>query len=589
MAELETPAQPPRQGSAPAWTSAQTRTQFTAIAWLRWRITANSLARRGGAGELAGRASTAMIFFLFLFLCVLGAGLVGFLCVSQGHMERIAWLLWGIFLLCQLLNIQLGQRATNFDPVQLIRFPMRESNYVAIRLFFGILTPANVTGTLMALAAALGVVAAAPALWLQALIALGAFAATNVLFSRMLFAWVDRWLSTRRSRELFTSFILAISLAVQWANFTFNPAYNHHSTHAYSLSPQHLAWITHLLRSSAPVLAVLPPELAGSSLSAARLGHTLGFAGDTLADCAYGALFLLVFALRMRREFRGENLSETAFGVRPAKISPAKLRGGPTPAATQTLPSAALPAAARLRLLELVTTVLQKEILYARRNMGVLYGLLMPIFLVVIFASKFASVAQSPVWVFPAAVAYILLAVCPLSYNIFGLDGTGVQIFFLAPVRMRDVILAKNLLSVLTAAIEVILIFFLIAAMAGDPSPEIALATLLWAAGTLGVNLILGNQRSLASPWRIDPQRLARRQTSPLSALLSLAVLAVCAGLAVLLYAGCLWLHAMWALAPASALFAAAGMGAYAQTLRSMDGLALQHREELVQELCKLS
>ena len=63
------------------------------------------------------------------------------------------------------------------------------------------------------------------------------FAATNVFFSRMIFAWVDRWLSTRRAREVFTAIIFAASLGIQWANFTFNPAYNHdHRTHAYEVS-----------------------------------------------------------------------------------------------------------------------------------------------------------------------------------------------------------------------------------------------------------------------------------------------------------------------------------------------------------------
>jgi hypothetical protein len=40
---------------------------------------------------------------------------------------------------------------------------------------------------------------------LYAFLALLVFAAANVLFNRMLFAWVDRWLSTRRAREIFTA------------------------------------------------------------------------------------------------------------------------------------------------------------------------------------------------------------------------------------------------------------------------------------------------------------------------------------------------------------------------------------------------
>ena len=61
----------------------------------------------------------------------------------------------------------------------------------------------------MSLAVAVGIALAAPGLWLYALMAMAVFAATNVLFSRMIFAWVDRWLSTRRAREVFTAIIFA--------------------------------------------------------------------------------------------------------------------------------------------------------------------------------------------------------------------------------------------------------------------------------------------------------------------------------------------------------------------------------------------
>ena len=60
-------------------------------------------------------------------------------------------MLWGTFAFCQLLNINLGQPGSTFDPTQLIRFPLRLRNYVLIRLCFGLLTPANVIGSMIAL------------------------------------------------------------------------------------------------------------------------------------------------------------------------------------------------------------------------------------------------------------------------------------------------------------------------------------------------------------------------------------------------------------------------------------------------------
>ncbi len=203
MAELETAG----------WTAGQTRAQFAAIAWLRWRIMMNGYRRKGGAGEMVGMVLLSVLFLGMVLGIVAGVGFVAFFFTSKGHLTWIAGLLWGIFLLCQLMNIQLGQPTTTFDPTHLIRFPMKMGTYVGIRLFFGLLTPANVTAMLTSLTVAVGIGVAAPGLWLYALVAMAVFAATNVFFSRMIFAWVDRWLSTRRAREVFTAaFILAASL-----------------------------------------------------------------------------------------------------------------------------------------------------------------------------------------------------------------------------------------------------------------------------------------------------------------------------------------------------------------------------------------
>lgn len=590
MAELATPERG-QAGSGP-WTAEKTRAQFAAIAWLRWRILCNSLRRKGGAGEMVGTVLLSTLFLGVVSAFVVGAGVAAYVFVSKGHLTWISGLLWGIFVLCQLLNIQLGQPATTFDPTQLIRFPLKVKTYVEIRLFFGLLTPANIAATLTSLAVAVGVGMAAPELWLYALIAMAIFAATNVLFSRMIFAWVDRWLSTRRAREIFTGFIFAASLGIQWANFTFNPAYNHgRTTHAYDVSQQRITWVSHLYQRAHPWLAALPPDLASNSLVKAKQAAIAGFAGYTLAAALYGAFFLLVFALRMRTEFHGENLSDAASGIarKPTKATASSV-AAPAPAAVAPTAVSEFEVASASRILSVLETVLGKEILYVRRNTGILYGLVMPIFLVLIFASKFASRSGSgSLWVFPAAVAYTLLAICPLSYNSLGLEAAGSQLYFLAPVRMRDILLAKNLLGVAMALVEVLLIFIIISYMAALPSLQTALATVFWAVGTLAVNMIFGNQRSITAPKRINSQRMMRRQASQASALIAMAVMTVASGVAAGIFGLCFWLQQMWALVPVFAIFAATGVAFYLQSLKSVDQYALDHREELLAELCKQS
>ena len=575
-----------------AWTAGQTRAQFAAIAWLRWRILWNSFRRKGGAAEMVGIVLLALLFLGMVFGFVVGSGVGAYFMVVKGHLTWIVGLLWGIFVLCQLLNIQLGQPTTTFDPTQLSRFPMKVETYVGIRLFFGLLTPANVAGTLTSLAVAVGIGLAKPGLWLYALITMAVFAATNVLFSRMIFAWVDRWLSTRRAREVFTAIIFAGSLGIQWANFTFNPAYNHdRRTHAYAVSQQKFGFVGQLVVRVRPWLNPLPPELASTSLVKAKQASIGGFAGYTLAAALWAGLFLLVFALRMRTEFRGENLSDSAgAGTREATTAKVVRVSGSAAVAPVGVVSQSgeFAVASRARVWAVIETVLGKEILYVRRNTGILYGLVMPIFLVLIFAGKFAARAgESSIWVFPAAVAYTLLAICPLSYNSLGLEATGAQLYFIAPVRMRDILLAKNLLGSLMALAEIALIFVIISYMSGVPSLQTAVAAVFWAVGTLAVNMIFGNQRSITSPKRVDPQKTMRRQASQVSALIAMAVMMVSSGVAAGVFFLCFRMHSMWALVPVFAAFAAVGVWLYLQSLKTIDRFALDHREELLLELCK--
>ena len=58
-----------------------------------------------------------------------------------------------------------------------------------------------------------------------------------------------------------------------------------------------------------------------------------------------------------------------------------------------------------------------------------------------------------------------------MSYNSFGLEGTGAQFYFMAPVPLREVFLAKNVMQFLLAASEVIVIMAIVGYVAGAPHP----------------------------------------------------------------------------------------------------------------------
>ena len=130
----------------------------------RLRILRNGLRRKGGMGDVLATIVMVPIFAAVLIGPAVGSGFLAWYFAHRGDFVFIAAILWGIFILCQLASIQLGQPGTTFDPTQLIRFPLSFPGYAAIRVFFGLISPANAISTFMSLAVAIGVTAAVPSL-----------------------------------------------------------------------------------------------------------------------------------------------------------------------------------------------------------------------------------------------------------------------------------------------------------------------------------------------------------------------------------------------------------------------------------------
>jgi ABC-2 type transport system permease protein len=558
--------------STTVWTPVQTRAQFGAITRLRWQMYRNGFRRKGGKSDLAATLSVAPFALLIIGGLCAGAGAAALWVGFSGHLERVSWVLWGIFLLSQLANLNLGQPGTTFDPTQLIRFPMSIWSYTAVRLFFGILAPANIIVTLMSLAAATGLTIARPALAGWAFTALAVFAVVNVLFTRMIFAWVDRWLSTRRAREAFTALIFLFSIAAQGVNFAYNPAYSHHR-----MNLQKIQAVQSTMTKVERYVSALPPELAGRSIAAAAQGRVSMFAVKNVASAAWGCVFLFVFSLRMRAEYRGESLSDPANVVRAAKVP--KLEIAHAAPAEAFVAAAARPA-------DVTRVVAAKELLYLRRNTGLFYGLIMPLVMVLIFAGRW-SARWSPhgSTVVLAALAYGLIGVFPMGFNSFGMDGAGAQTYFIAPVRLREVLMGKNVLCAGLAIAETIAILAVLSYSGKAPSPLIILDGLLWMVSTLLVELTVGNFMSIRSPRRIDPGRTAQKQARPASAFLSMGIV-LGSGLVGALVTYLAGLGGVdWVVPIVFGCTAVAAGWVYLENLNKLDAYGWLHRDELFEEL----
>jgi ABC-2 type transport system permease protein len=563
------------------WTAAQSRAQFAALAKLRWCLFRNGFRRKGGGGELAARIILFPILGIVAIGPIIGSGFAAYLMVSSGRVANLPILTWAIFAVWMLVVLNISAPGLSFDINTIIRFPLSFPRYLTARIFFGLLSASTVIGTLCIVSADIGVAVAKPSLAPWSTLVFATFALTNIFFTRMVLVWVERWLSTRRAREFLTAFILFASLGFQYINLNFNPGLQSRHHRASS----HLPLLRKIFHHIQPIAALLPPGLTASSIVRYSQSHVLTAAASLFGLAIFGALFFSVYAWRMHREFRGENLSEV---TQPNQ--PAARRSTAAPAVhTEHIP-AAVTIPARIRTFGLNGTIiacLQKEFIYLRRNINQLYGFVAPIFMVFLFANRLSVSGRFGNLIFPVAIAYSVLGVSILSYNALGMDGAGVQLYFMAPARLRDIFLAKNLTGFLLNLVELVLVFAVIAFVAHPPSLVITLATICWLLFTTFINGAVGNLRSLTAPKKIDLTKASRRQASQLSVLIALGILVACIGIGFAVLGLANYLGRPWLMIPILLALAIASFAFYVVVLNRLDTIALNHREALAEELCK--
>ena len=298
------------------------------------------------------------------------------------------------------------------------------------------------------------------------------------------------------------------------------------------------------------------------------------------------AAFFAAFALRLHKQFLGEYLAEGAPRTAAPAGAPSKLRLGGLAAAPvlnqqRTTDNYQL-------LSPTITACLRKEWVYLRGNSGQIVAMLMPLLFIFIFAKR--GLAHYPQYLLPGAIGYTMLGLLAALYNVFGADGAGVQLYLLAPVRLRDVILAKNLASLALLTIEAALAWCAVSLLATAPIPLAnQISTLFWVVFMLFANLAFGTLRSIQAPRKIAIAQ-ARRMRSPsadkTTGLLVLAILFGSFLLQIPVTLLCRHFHNPWLGAVIFAPLAAVAVAAYILLLANADRLILTHRDTFAQDLC---
>src|ERR1700728_1173872 len=543
------------------------RGQFAAIARVRFQLFVNGMRTIRGRLEVVARGIMFLMFAAAGLGGSFGLGAAAWYFVSHGNVEWIAILLWPVFLFWQLFPIMASALGENVDSSNLLRFPLSFPSYFLIRLVYGSLDPSTIIGSMWLLGLSIGIGIARPSLFFWSALVLFVFAIFNVLLSRMIFAWIERWLAQRRTREILGAVFFIFIICFQFIGPLMSRYGKHRHPDASRITAQAL-----------PYERALPPGLAAAAIARAVKGEFTPALGAFAIESVYALVILWLLNVRLRAQYTGENLSEAAARKTSPKEKSAlrlswNISGVPGP----------------------VAAMLEKEVHYLSRSGPMLFTFVMPVVILLIFRlgpggtsgrqSDFLS--HAPDLAFPVGAAYALLILTNLVYNCFGADSVGMQFYYVCPVRFREILMGKNLTHALLLACEVAVVWFAVVFMFHPPAVDVTLATVTGVAFALLLNLTAGNLLSIYTPKKIDYGAFGKQRASTTTVFASLGIQCAVFGLAAvtLLVArafGRIWLAALIFL-----ILAGLAAVAYVLVLKRVDQIAIDRRDAILSELCR--
>jgi ABC-2 type transport system permease protein len=538
--------------------------QIRLVAGLRWRILRNSLRKKNSRFDLIGLILTGVLSGIFVIGLCFAFYAGGYAFLSQGHVEWMAFLFWGIFLFWQIFPIFVTGFGATFEFRTLLRFPLSLRAFYIIGLAYGFADFSALASICWLLSMTAGAAAAKPGVLPAMLLIVALFILLNVTLERLIGSWLERLLARRRTRELFLGLFV---LSMVSLNFL-NPLMQRYGASAQPLFLRLL-----------PYFAWFPPSLAGRALAAVARLQPAGFLLSFVALLLYVALFSALLWRRFAAQYRGEELSETAAPARAAVRQVTDKDDGPD----------------RLSLLSpQVAAIVRKEFRYLTRNGFAYLSLLMPPLLILIFSMNSAAWhltrggrGVSAEIFFPGMMAYLILILMAPAYNSFAYEGRGIQTYFTAPLRFRDVLLGKNLMLVSVLFVEIVLSMAMLVWRVGLPSAHMLVATCAAIIFTIVGQLTIANWSSISFPRKMEFGRMQGQRQSGMAVLVAFGSQILMGSIsAVILFTG-KWTGDRWLPAEAFVFLAAAAIGGYFASLDGLTQLAEKKKETLIEALCR--
>jgi ABC-2 type transport system permease protein len=544
--------------------NAAQRELLSALATARWQMFTHSLRSVRGKLELLSRVLVGFFFAMLAIGGAIGQGITAWYFVTHNHTEWLAFLLWPVLLFWQGFPVMASAFSENPESSYLLRFPLSYHSYFLVRIFYALLDPANFVGGFWLLGITLGVGIAAPYLLLWAALVLLTFGLFNVLLTQMIFVWVEKWLMQRRTREILGVFFFLVMMSFQFIG-PFMRRYGRTSKAALTGSFSRVSASQQLF----------PPGAAAHAIARMGGASSLVAVAFYIFLTAYVVLVFCLLSVRYRAQYRGENLSETEARKKSSVANKTARLGWGLPGLPET-----------------IAATFEKEIRYLGRSGPLLFSLAVPLIMAVFFRVQITShgsgsfLARSPIWAFPAGTAYTLLLLTNLSYNSFGGDTNGgVQFFFAAPVRLRQVLIAKNLAHTFVFVVDVALVWVAVWLLYQRPLLYVTLLTLAAALLVLPFDFSLANILSIYSPKKSNPGRFGQQRAAQVTVLASFGLRAILLGFIALVVWTCRLYGNLWLAGPIFIVLSIASFAVYVALLGYSERLAFDRREVMIAEL----
>jgi len=561
------------------------RSQYNALVRLRWHIFVNGLRSKMGAFEFGARSISYLVYGLMGIGLAFGAGGIAYGLASDDQWNYMPAVFWFVLFTWQVVPVMLASFQEQFNLGTLLRFPVAFSSFYFLYIVFGLSDVSTAIGALCCLGILTGITVVRPDLFGFTILVLIIFAAFNILLVRAIFSWIDRWLSQRKTREILAAFFMIFFLSFQLVN----PAVWQHGRRETEKVHQPKHDVEQILESPFAdavntVQEWLPPGLAGLALRDASNGKPARGVGllAVLGLFVFGAGSAL--ALRLKREFGGEDLS--AAPARQLVATPASTKSERVAVRSSTWGSTA----AESGVPSVMVAILDKEFRSLRRSLPLIYAIGAPLLMVLVISGSFLrgnSNPQAPFYAFPLCVFFAQLGFHQLWGNSLGTEGAGVQLYFLSPTPIRTVLLAKNLFHIVIFAVVMLIASALAMVRLGEPSGAMLAITIAWLLFVLPCNLAIGNIFSLTMPYKINPGRISRQRKSQGAAFLSLLAQVGLVGVGALVYLFCTSVHMPLLSVPIFLVMGGVAAFIWLKILGYSDDVANQRRDQLIGALTR--